>query len=59
MPMQVTMIQADPAVPTHLQEHTKKELAIAGFEEVETPEADIVSLGSASYTKMLSKTYAS
>jgi hypothetical protein len=31
------------------------ELSIAGFEEIETPEADCVSLGSASYTKMLGK----
>jgi hypothetical protein len=37
---------------------TKTELDIAGFEEVKTPEADIVSLGSASYTKMLGKIYA-
>jgi hypothetical protein len=36
----------------------KQELDIAGFDEVETPQADIVSLGSASYTKMLGKIYA-
>lgn len=30
-------------------------LDIAGFDEVETPDADCVSLGSASYTKMLGK----
>ena len=44
---------------THLPVLTIKEenadLTIAGFEEVETPEADCVSLGSASYTKMLGK----
>ncbi len=41
-----------------LTERTQAELEIAGFDEVETPEADIVSLGSASYTKMLGKIYA-
>jgi hypothetical protein len=41
-----------------LTERTNDELAIAGFDEVETPEADVVSLGSASYTKMLGKIYA-
>ncbi len=40
------------------KEGNKTELVIAGFEEVKTPEADIVSLGSASYTKMLGKIYA-
>jgi hypothetical protein len=39
-------------------ESDEKELEIAGFDEVETPEADVVSLGSASYTKMLGKIYA-
>ena len=37
------------------KEHS--ELTIAGFEEVKTPEADCVSLGSASYTKMLGKVW--
>ena len=41
-----------------LTERTQDELEIAGFDEVETPEADIVSLGGASYTKMLGKIYA-
>lgn len=40
-----------------LTERTEAELEIAGFDEVETPEADVVSLGSASYTKMLGKIY--
>ncbi|MFC4031448.1 hypothetical protein ACFO3J_08150 [Streptomyces polygonati] len=40
-----------------LADRTRNELEIAGFDEVETPEADIVSLGSASYTKMLGKIY--
>ncbi|WP_018383270.1 hypothetical protein [Wenjunlia vitaminophila] len=40
-----------------LTERTQDELEIAGFDEVETPEADIVSLGGASYTKMLGKIY--
>jgi hypothetical protein len=34
-----------------------QELEIAGFEEIEAPEADCVSLGSASYTKMLGKVW--
>jgi len=41
-----------------LTERTKEELEIAGFDEIDTPEADVVSLGSASYTKMLGKIYA-
>ncbi len=49
--------QARSEEQTQLKETTKKELEIAGFDEVETPEADIVSLGSASYTKMLGKIY--
>ncbi|MFD4243974.1 hypothetical protein ACTVZO_02230 [Streptomyces sp. IBSNAI002] len=40
-----------------LTELTESELEIKGFDEVDTPEADIVSLGSASYTKMLGKIY--
>jgi hypothetical protein len=43
---------------TQIEAQDKKELKIAGFDEVETPDADIVSLGSASYTKMLGKIYA-
>lgn len=41
-----------------LTERANEELQIAGFDEIDTPEADIVSLGSASYTKMLGKIYA-
>ena len=41
----------------HIEAETE-ELGIAGFDEVETPEADTVSLGSASYTKMLGKIWA-
>ncbi|MEU0373093.1 MULTISPECIES: hypothetical protein [Streptomyces] len=41
-----------------LTERTEDELAIESFDEVESPEADIVSLGDASYTKMLGKIYA-
>lgn len=40
-----------------LTDRTRAELEIAGFDEVDTPEADIVSLGGASYTKMLGKIY--
>ncbi|MET9498454.1 hypothetical protein [Streptomyces sp. NPDC006552] len=40
-----------------LTERTEDELAIESFDEVDTPEADIVSLGDASYTKMLGKIY--
>ncbi|GAA4666365.1 hypothetical protein [Streptomyces youssoufiensis] len=38
-----------------LAERTESELGIAGFDEIDTPDADIVSLGGASYTKMLGK----
>ncbi|MEU9184799.1 hypothetical protein AB0D14_09570 [Streptomyces sp. NPDC048484] len=41
-----------------LTERTQDELEIAGFDEVDTPAADIVSLGGAGCTKMLGKTYA-
>ena len=40
-----------------LAERTENELGIAGFDEVDTPEADVVSLGGASYAKMLGKIY--
>jgi hypothetical protein len=43
--------------PQQPQREEKEELKIASFDEVETPDADIVSLGSASYTKMLGKIY--
>lgn len=58
MQIQEKKAEVLPKEQTNLKENTKKELEIAGFDEVETPEADIVSLGSASYTKMLGKIYA-
>lgn len=40
---------------TSTQSLARAELEIPGFEEVEKPEVDVVSLGSASYTKMLGR----
>ena len=37
------------------QSIARAELDIPGFEEIDKPEIDVVSLGSASYTKMLGK----
>ena len=46
-----------PRLPVLEVTKESSELTIAGFEEVETPDADCVSLGSASYTKMLGKVW--
>ncbi len=44
-------------LPVENESKQNDDLAIAGFEEIKTPDADVVSLGSASYTKMLGKIY--
>ncbi len=44
-------------IPNDNNETDERELNIAGFEEIETPAADVVTLGSASYTKQLGKIF--
>jgi len=40
------------------QSIARSELEVPGFEEIDKPDIDVVSLGSASYTKMLGRIWA-